>query len=684
MHVLLVEDDVGHIVLIRRAFDDAEISLSLASNLKEAHEKLSSEVVDLIISDLLLPDGQGIELIERANQISCPIMIMTSHGDQERAVEAMKAGVVDYVVKTEITLMEMPRTAERAMRQWQNQQARQQAESALRESEDRFRRAIEYAPYPVMIHADDGSVVSINKTWLDLTGYSRDELSSYEDWLMVAHKDETSRGLLLDGKETLYRIQERTIGDEMLITTKAGEQRVWQFSAAPLGNMPDGRKLIITMATDMTEAERLSSELTYQASHDSLTDLVNRREFERRLRHLLEIARQNTAVQHALCYLDLDQFKIINDTCGHLAGDELLRQLGNLLQRRVRKSDTLARLGGDEFGVLMESCSLEQAHRVADLLRKAIEEFRFLWEDKVFNLGVSIGLVPIGQTSGTVSDVMSLADSACYVAKESGRNRIYTYQENDAEMIRRHGEMQWALKIPQAIEKGSFSLYMQPIVPVDERPETGRHFELLVRMETGDGGFVKPDVFLSAAERYNLSTRLDTWIVEQSIIWVKENLSDIALCGINLSGLSLGEQSFLDFVTECMQRHDVPPSKICFEITETAAIENMSKASQFIKTLKGLGCQFALDDFGSGLSSFAYLRNLPVDFLKIDGIFIKDLVDNQIGQAMVRSINEIGHIMGKKTVAEFVESRGILEQLQELGVDYAQGYYVGPPRPIRL
>ena len=441
---------------------------------------------------------------------------------------------------------------------------------------------------------------------------------------------------------------------------------------------------VVVSWRDLTETHTLSEKLSYQASHDALTGLVNRREFEQRLRQLIDLARQEDT-EHALCYLDLDQFKVINDTCGHVAGDELLRQLGMLLPEQVRKGDTLARLGGDEFGVLMQRCSIIQATRVANALLDAIRNLQFHWEDKTFNVGVSIGVVPINETSESITAVLSTADSACYAAKDGGRNQIHVYREDDVKVAERQGEMQWVARIQRALDDDRFELYAQPISPVTAPYSTPVHYEVLLRMRDERGQIVLPGAFLSAVERYSLSARLDYWVIRNAFEWLVRHpqcMQGLDLLSINLSGHSLGDGQLMGHIIERFKEGRIPPEKICMEITETAAITNLTSATRFIKLLKEWGCLFALDDFGSGLSSFAYLKNLPVDFLKIDGLFVKDILDDAIDYAMVKSINEIGHVMGKKTVAEFVDSEAILSTLEIIGVDYAQGYAVGKPHPI--
>jgi diguanylate cyclase (GGDEF)-like protein/PAS domain S-box-containing protein len=475
------------------------------------------------------------------------------------------------------------------------------------------------------------------------------------------------------------------LANDTLLLSRSGAEYAIECSAAPMGSK-DGRVLGgVLVFKDVTAARQLSRQLSYQATHDTLTGLINRGEFERRLQRVLDTAHRE-ATENALCYLDLDQFKLVNDTSGHVAGDELLRQLGQLLQQYIRKRDTLARLGGDEFGLLMEHCSVEEAQRVAGNIIQAISDFHFPWEEHSFNIGASMGLAAVNSESSSIQDVLRAADTACYMAKERGRNRVHLHQDDDQELIRHHGEMRWAVRLPRALAEERFRLYFQKIVLVDGgKNNQTDHYELLLRMEDEAGNIVLPHVFLTAAERYNLSGKLDCWVIKQTFSWLQDHpshLEKLRICFINLSGLSLGQKTFLPFVIQELESSGIPPWKICFEITETVAIANLSSATTFIKTLRQLGCRFALDDFGSGLSSFAYLKNLPVDFLKIDGIFVKDILHDPMDLAMVKSINEIGHMMGKKTIAEFVENDPILEKLREIGVDYAQGYGISRPCPL--
>ncbi|MBI1890853.1 MAG: EAL domain-containing protein [Burkholderiales bacterium] len=472
------------------------------------------------------------------------------------------------------------------------------------------------------------------------------------------------------------------LATQCILVRRDGREFAIQNSAAPIRDAEGHIIGAVLVFHDVSEARRIAAQLSHQARHDALTGLINRREFDARLKNALA-GLAGTNRQHALMYLDLDQFKVVNDTCGHIAGDELLRLLCGILQAQLRTNDTLARLGGDEFGVLLENCDAEPALKIADALRQAISEFHFVWQDKTFTVGVSIGLVCFGDNALSESELLSAADTACYVAKDSGRNRVHVYRPDDKELASRHGEMQWVGRIRSALASNRLRLYFQRIEPIDG--DKSLHVELLLRLEDENGHIVPPMAFIPAAERYNLMTVLDRWVIRQALSHFdqlcpnKEERLD--MCAINLSGTSLSDDTMLDFIREQLMRYPGTAERICFEITETAAISNLTKVAALIRELKTLGCRFALDDFGSGMSSFAYLKHLPVDFLKIDGSFVKDMAHDEVDAAMVEAINSIGHVMGIQTIAEFVENETILERLRALGVDYAQGYGIARPQP---
>ncbi|AZV28331.1 MULTISPECIES: EAL domain-containing protein [Pseudomonas] len=436
---------------------------------------------------------------------------------------------------------------------------------------------------------------------------------------------------------------------------------------------------------DMTQERQYIANLSWQATHDALTGLANRREFEYRLEQALHnLTRQ--AGRHALMFLDLDQFKLVNDTCGHAAGDELLRHICALLQSGLREGDTLARLGGDEFGILLENCAPEAAEKIAESLRQTVQNLHFVWKGRPFLTTVSIGLVHVAQNPTTLEASLRAADMACYMAKEKGRNRVQVYHADDSELSLRFGEMAWVQRLHMALEENRFCLYAQEIAPLGSvAGGTRGHIEILLRLHDEAGRMILPDSFIPAAERYGLMTSLDRWVVQNVFKVIAQCINEecegpLAMCAINLSGITIGDDAFLHFLREQFDNYGVPPEMICFEITETSAIANLGSAIRFINELKGLGCYFSLDDFCAGMSSFAYLKHLPVDFLKIDGSFVKDMLDDPINRAMVEVINHIGHVMGKQTIAEFVETAQIEQALLEIGVDYAQGYVVERPQ----
>jgi diguanylate cyclase (GGDEF)-like protein/PAS domain S-box-containing protein len=461
-----------------------------------------------------------------------------------------------------------------------------------------------------------------------------------------------------------------------LLLRKDGEQFAVRDSAAPVRDRSGAISGAVLVVQDVTQLRGLEREMLYLARHDSLTGLINRRELERQLE--AAIASAEAGRHHCLCYLDLDEFKLVNDSCGHVAGDELLRQLTALLSAHVREGDVLARLGGDEFGVLLRDCPLKGAAAAAENLCRTVRQFRFCWEDRVFEIGVSIGVVPIDRVSGTLAQVLSAADAACYVAKEHGRNRVHLYQPDDRAMAERYGEMQWVHRIQRGFEDRRFRLYQQTIRPFADGSEMS---EILLRLLDENGKPLSTPAFIAAAERYHLIRTIDRWVVEEALQSIARLPGD-RVYAINLSGQSLGDPAFLDYVLSRVRQGSVSPRRLCFEITETASIANLGRARQFIAALKEVGCRFVLDDFGSGLSSFAYLRSLPVDFLKIDGEFVRHLTTDPVQKALVQSIHQVGHLMGLVTIAESVEDEATWRALREIGVDYGQGWWIDMPAPL--
>ena len=544
----------------------------------------------------------------------------------------------------------------------------------------------------------DGVITTDTGGWIEylnpvaeqLTGWTTAKARGLPMRDVLRMVDESSRKLAPNPIEMVLR-EERTIGaaSTMLLVRNDGTEIPIMLSGAPIRARSDDSSGdisgVVLVLHDVSRERQYVAKLSYQASHDSLTGLINRGEFERRLNLALKSAAQ-LGSYHAVMYLDLDQFKVVNDTCGHAAGDQLMRQVSAVLQRRLRERDTLARLGGDEFGVLLENCAPDNALRIAEGLRQTVMECHFAWETRSFNIGVSIGLVNVDDGLFTLTDVLSAADSACYMAKEKGRNRVQVYHAGDSELSIRQGEMEWIGRLQKALEEDRFVLYSQEIAGLDVSREPEDHCEILIRMLDERGELVLPMAFIPAAERYNLMPSIDRWVIRNAFAIIAGRQADKVgkpgIFAINLSGASIGDEHFLEYVREQFDHFAVAPQSICFEITETAAIAKLDKAAYFINQLKSVGCLFSLDDFGAGMSSFAYLKHLPVDFLKIDGGFVKDMADDPIDRAMVEAINSVGHVMGKRTIAEFVDGDRVIRMLREMGVDFAQGYGVGKPQPF--
>lgn len=539
--------------------------------------------------------------------------------------------------------------------------------------------AVENSPNVVIVTDVEGEIEYVNPRFVEVTGYTAQEVIGKNPRLLNSGLNDIELyqhlwSELLEGRHWSGEFQNR----------KKNGQLYWvRQNIAPIFDKSNVITHFVAIQEDITEARRINEQNAYHATHDMLTGLVNRYEFERRLDRVIDTAKQGGS-SHAMCFVDLDQFKIINDTCGHVAGDALLRYLAAVLREKLRVRDTLARIGGDEFALLLEHCDSEQALRAAQSVHQIIEQFVFSWEGHNFTIGSSIGLTRIDQHTVDAVEVLKHADAACYMAKEQGRNRIHVYREDDESLAHREGEMQWVNVLKRALEKDKFVLYAQ-VIEATEANEKETSYEVLVRLTAEDGSLVPPGSFLPAAERYDLGAALDRWVIEHTLEWLEANLTNLRHVhhfAINLSGQSLGDELFLSYLLNRLRETSIPAGILCFEITETAAIANLSKANKFIKTLRDYGCRFSLDDFGSGLSSFAYLKNLPVNYLKIDGMFVKDILDDPIDQAMVKSINDIGQVMKMATVAEFVENDAIRERLKEIGVDFVQGYGVGMPVPL--
>ncbi|HEV7632225.1 MAG TPA: EAL domain-containing protein [Steroidobacteraceae bacterium] len=560
---------------------------------------------------------------------------------------------------------------------------RKRAERLVFEEKERAQVTLQSIGDAVISTDAHGLIDYVNPIAEALTGWSVDEARGKPIAAVLHLVDEASR---IDVESPLLRClrEGNTVGlaEHNVLLSRTGQEVAIHNSAAPIKNRSGDTIGAVTVFRDVTKEHRLKRALSYQATHDALTGLINRREFDSRLQDAVAAARHGN--QHVLLYVDLDQFKVVNDTCGHPAGDRLLRDVTAILQGRVRTADIIARLGGDEFGVLLENCSLDQAQKIAESIRAAIRDYRFVWSDNAMSIGASIGLVAVAPDTESVASLMSAVDIACYAAKDAGRNRVHVYDRS--EVSGRHREMYWVARVTRAVEENRLDLYYQPIVAVraDAAGQAIAFYELLVRLRDEQGQLVSPGEFIPAAERYNVMATIDRWVVQRAVelVTLHRARGNVApLFAVNLSGTSLNDQTFLEFVLAALEDKQVA-SGLCFEITETAAVANLSHAVYFMRELRSRGCRFALDDFGSGLSSFRYLKTLPVDFLKIDGQFVSNVATDPVDRSMVEAICQVGRTLGISTIAERVESAQVLHTLAQIGVDYAQGYHLGYPAPI--
>ncbi len=557
-------------------------------------------------------------------------------------------------------------------------------QSELREERDKARTTLAAIGDGVIATDAAGHIQYLNKTAVDLLVC--DGLDALNKPLAEVFSPVNEVGQLPSNTlvEKCLSSKGRVGDDEYCyLSARRDEPMIIESLACPVKDSVGKVTGTVIIFRDVTNTQTLQKNLVYQASHDSLTKLNNRAEFERQLSVVVKNANQ-TGRHHHLLFIDLDHFKLINDSCGHFSGDKVLQEIAAIMKKQIRTSDVLARIGGDEFGVIVSDCKFSKAYEIAEKLREKITEFRFLYDDKCFNVGASIGLVDV-QANLKIGDasLLSLADKACMAAKNSGRNRIHVYELSDESLKLYEQHTQWVSRVTDALEHDHFELYYQKIVPADgSNPSMA---EILLRMSDGEGGVIGPGAFLSSAERYGLMRFVDKWVIEHFCCWAKQHpevFDKVSQFSINLSGQSLSDTEFLKFLLAYFEEPIICPKYICFEITETAAIQNIAKASHFISTLKSRGFSFSLDDFGSGMSSFSYLKNLPVDSLKIDGVFVKNIDQEAVDYNLVRTINDMGHLMGMKTVAEFVENETILKLVDELGVDYSQGYHLHKPEPL--
>lgn len=661
-------DNQSRLTGIAVPIQERVVNLVTAGRITEAQQLLVAEAIPA--QDHVLQQLSA--LYQLQEQKTKQIVTQASH-DYHAArlqVALLAAVTVVLALMVAVTVVRYSRRADKALRQ-----EKERAQVTLHSLSD------------AVIRADaDGRIEYMNPVAVRLTGWTNDAAHGKlpEDIFNIVHDSVCDTqieavGKILSGKEStsgpvdfVISVQDATQYCIELIATNINDD---------LGNVAG----MVMVFRDVTEIRALSRELMYHATHDPLTGLYNRREFERHLQEALLDARAS-GVEYALCYLDLDMFKVVNDTCGHVAGDELLKQISLMMRQRLRKEDILARIGGDEFAILLRCCTLERAEEISGMIRGAMKDYRFVWEEKTVDVGVSIGVMRVAADSGDIKDVFRIADVACRVAKEEGRNRIHLFRPNDLTVTRREREIDWVQRIGRAVNENQFVLYGQWIRPLGRDQHMPSHCEVLLHLRDESGEVVLPAAFLPAAERYQLMPVIDRWVVRTTLSTLRDlppdTLQRLGCFNINLSGQSLCDSDFLAFVLLQLKTSGVPPEQICFEVTETEAVSNLSNALHLIKCVKEVGCRFALDDFGSGMSSFSYLKNMPVDYLKIDGSFVRNIADDKIDLAMVSSINQVAHIMGIETIAEYVESDAIRGALEALGVDYGQGYALARPMPL--
>jgi diguanylate cyclase (GGDEF)-like protein/PAS domain S-box-containing protein len=730
IEILLIEDNRAEARLLQERLKQApsmEVEVTHVSRLSEALHQLEEQVFKVILLDLSLPDAQGLEslapLIEKAPDV--PIIVLTNNTDSLLAVESVRQGAQDYLIKRQLNTELLMRSLRYAIERKQASDAlrkanetlehrvvqrtsdlvqanlrlkqeisdRQNLEQALQQEKELAQITLNSIGDAVIVTNLKNKVEFLNPVAENLIGLTSGATQGKSVREIFSSSDIKQKPIEFLVSQSLTTGKIIKVSNYSLYSKSDRQQYIIELCIAPIRFKGDRIVGTVIVCRDVTSARNLAHQLSWQASHDPLTGLINRREFEQCLKAaILETHQFNQ--QHILCYLDLDQFKIVNDTCGHSAGDQLLIQITGIIQSKIRKTDTFARLGGDEFGLLLHYCSLGEGQKVAQKIIEVIQGFRFVWDDKLFTIGVSIGLVPIDRSINNEHIALSAADTAMYAAKDSGRNRIHIYQTEDREVAKRKGDMEWVGRINRALEENQFCLYIQQIIPINSTSKNRPCGELFIRMIDGNGTLIPPMAFLPAAERYDLMPEIDRWVIRNLFKQLSAHVSEGSVNKshrllkpiylVNLSGASFNDISFLEFLKEQFWLYHIPPSLIGFEITETVAITHLSQAVRFISELKELGCQFALDDFGSGMSSFTYLKQLPIDYLKIDGAFIKSLIDDPVNRVMVESIQRIAQVMGLKTIAESIENQGILEQVRGLGINYAQGYGIHKPHPFNL
>jgi diguanylate cyclase (GGDEF)-like protein/PAS domain S-box-containing protein len=679
--ILVVDDLMQNLQLLASVLED-EYEVLLASSGPEALAMAAEEMPDLVVLDIMMDGMDGYETCQRLKQLpnfdNCPVVFLTALDDERAEARGLSLGGADFLTK--------PFNINHIRLRLRNLLQRVTLTRMLNEERELLSITLHSIGDGVITTDNHGNVALMNSVAEQLTGWLHEEAAGkpLEQVFNIVHQQ--SRRTLANPAERVLA-EQRIVGlpNHTLLLSRNGGEYLIEDSTAPIRNREGQVVGAVVVFHDVTEQRRKIEEaFAFNATHDPLTGLLNSTEFNARLNRALSTARQDESVTHALLLIDLDQFKLVNDACGHAVGDRVLQNIATLIENCIRSGDTLARLGGDEFAVLMEHCPARAGQLIAESICDRLDNYRFIHDQHRFRIGASIGLVEINDTWETGSDILQAGDTACSTAKESGRNRVYAYFNLGENIVKeKQGVANWAGRIDEAIEHDRFILYAQRIEPLQpEKKLPG--YEVLLRLRDEDGSLVPPGLFIPAAERYHMASRLDRWVVEKtlSLLAAAPSLDGIDKIAINLSGQSIGDKQFHKHLEAMLRASSVDMGKICFEVTETSAVGSIEDAIYMMTKLKELGVRFSLDDFGSGVSSFAYLKALPIDFLKIDGHFIRYLPTDPVDVATVRCIADLAGMLHKETVAEFVETEAARSTLKELGVDYAQGYLVHKPEPL--
>jgi diguanylate cyclase (GGDEF)-like protein/PAS domain S-box-containing protein len=684
--ILIVEDEKIISLDLQRRLEKFDYNVvGLCTTGTEAVEKTGEFLPDIILMDIMLAgDIDGIDAAKRIkDQYQIPVIFLTAYADEKTLERAKEAEPFGYILKP-FKEKELYTTIDIAL-------YKHKVDKTLKRQERRFSAILHSIADGIIATDNERKIQFLNPVAEEITGWKEAEAQTKSIENLISIIDENTNSIIqLPAVDTPITKKSIFYFKNAVVKNRNGDKIPVEGTIASIRDSEKKVEGQVIAIRDVTQLREMSDKISYQASHDALTGLYNREAFSQSLKGMINSANKENR-QHALIYLDLDQFKLINDTIGHAAGDELLLETTGIMKSVFRSSDVCARLGGDEFGVLLSDTDQDMAYVIAQRLHNRLSERRLIWDKTAFNIHSSIGLVTIDTASEDIHSVLAAADDACYIAKDEGGRRIRVYKTSDSTFKKRRGEMQWVTRLTRALEEDRFELFYQNIIPISQAAKETRmeKFELLIRMVDEEGNIIPPADFLPAAERYNMMPSIDRWVINTAMGMYNKVASQNGTVGkrmiftINLSAESMADEHFLEFIQNQIKSHGVKPSDFCFEITETVTISNMTTASKFIHELKALGCTFALDDFGSGFSSFNYLKNMPVDYLKIDGSFVKDMDENAVNSAMVEAINNLGHVMGIKTIAEFVRNRQILDRLKDLGIDYAQGYEISKPQSLK-